>query len=314
MNIKRTFCLLLAFMMAFTIAFPTTIFADELDGELFDEGYYEYEEPYSEELVYGNGDTNTADDGNNGENIIVTDPGESNRDPAEENGQDGYETNGLEEEDNLLLGNAESVGQTVTADGNEQNESDAFAVLAIPVTITITKQPEDTIANAGEYAMVSVEAEGSDTLTYQWYYKAASDTTFKVSSVKTNEYKITMGAVWDGMQVYCKVSNGSSSVDSNTVTLSLPGIVSGDFVFAKIADTNNLALIEYKGTGVASIQVPNQVDGMTVTEIGKEITAEEMGVFEGKTELTAVALPNSITVIHDRAFKDCTNLSTMTTY
>ena len=201
----------------------------------------------------------------------------------------------------------------IVSNGSSSVKSNTVT-LSLPAVPTITKQPENTIANDGEYATVSVEAEGSDTLTYQWYYKAASDTTFKVSSVKTNEYKITMGAVWDGMQVYCKVSNGSSSVDSNTVTLSLPGIVSGDFVFAKIADTNNLALIEYKGTGVASIQVPNQVDGMTVTEIGKEITAEEMGVFEGKTELTAVALPNSITVIHDRAFKDCTNLSTMTTY
>ena len=116
-----------------------------------------------------------------------------------------------------------------------------------------------------------------------------------------------MTSATDGRQVYCVVKDkNNDTLTTRTATLTLENIVVGDFEFSKIANTNNLALVKYTGNAT-SITVPDIVNNMTVTEIG-------MGVFEGHTELTSAELPNSITVIRERAFKGCTNLSTMTTY
>ena len=87
----------------------------------------------------------------------------------------------------------------------------------------------------------------------------------------------------------------------------------GGNVFSRIAETNNLALVKYNGNA-ANVEVPNIVDGMSVTEIGKPLADGEKGVFEDNTSLTSIKLPNSIAVIRERAFKGCSNLSTMTTY
>jgi hypothetical protein len=375
MNIKRTLCLLLALMMAFSVVFPSAIYADD-EIELYEEEYVDYAEPIEEEMIIDEvideeeqiveeavveeaiveedaslideDDSVTAEaEQQNEEQLtvgeitlveaetfgaaptIVTQP----QDTTAEIGQ--YATVTVEAQGSGTLTyqwyykaasdtafkassaktNTYRIKMTAAWDGmqiyckvsNGTSSVDSeIATLSLPSDITITKQPQDTTAEIGQYATITVEAEGEN-LTYQWYYKAASDTAFKASSAKTNTYRIKMTAAWDGMQIYCKVSNGTSSVDSEIATLSLPAIVSDDFVFEKIEGTNNLVLVEYKGTGVARIKVPNIVDGMTVTEIGA-------GVFEGKAELTAVELPNSITAIRERAFKNCTNLSTMTTY
>ena len=170
----------------------------------------------------------------------------------------------------------------------------------------IVKQPEDVSVKIGETASVTVEAQGEN-LSYTWYFKNKGASSFRKSTLTTNVYSVKMEAALDGRELYCVVKNGDGkTIETNHVFMTT-AIVSGDFVFEKIEGTNNLVLVEYKGTGVARIKVPNIVDGMTVTEIGA-------GVFEGKAELTAVELPNSITAIRERAFKNCTNLSTMTTY
>ena len=50
MNIKRTLCLLLALMMAFSVVFPSAIFADD-EIELYEEEYVDYAEPVEEEMI-----------------------------------------------------------------------------------------------------------------------------------------------------------------------------------------------------------------------------------------------------------------------
>ena len=131
-----------------------------------------------------------------------------------------------------------------------------------------------------------------------------------------------MAEKYDGLQAYCVIkSNNKDSVTTRTATMTMSGIVSGPFVFERIGDTNNLVLVEYNPTNdpdiasIKSIKVPDSVDGMPVTEIGKSPLAEdEQGVFEGNTTITSIELPNGITKIGERAFKGCSNLSTMTTY
>ena len=123
-----------------------------------------------------------------------------------------------------------------------------------------------------------------------------------------------MSTIQVDMQVFCRISNGTDSIDSEIATLSLSAIISGDFVFKKIDGTNNLTLIEYTGNA-SSVTVPGSVDGMTVTEIGvSPLGSGEKGIFEDNTTLTSITLPNSITAIREKAFKGCTNLSTMSTY
>jgi len=191
-------------------------------------------------------------------------------------------------------------------DGKTIESDHVFFSVGTDGVFKITKQPEDVSAVIGETAEISVEAQGKD-LTYTWYFKNKGKSKFSKSSVTTATYSVAMQAVLDGREMYVVVTNGDGkTIESDHVFFSISSIVSGDFVFKKIDGTNNLMLTEYKGND-ASITVPGTVDNMTVTEIGKS-------VFEGNTTLTSVALPNSITAIREKAFKGCTNLSSMTTY
>ena len=312
MKLRKTLCFLLAMIMAFAIAFPGSIFAEEYFPE--EELVFEEESSFSdnwieEELI----DELTSSD-------IVDDYYE---DWIEDEFVD-YDQPSLNEEVELVEEDEVLLEEPTEEDDNEVPDTEDTEVIGELVlvdnetfeaasSINITKQPKDVTAKLGEYATVSVTAEGDD-LTYQWYYKAAGTSEFKASSAKTNLYRIRMTTQWDGMQVYCEIKSGSETLNTNVATISLANIVSGDFVFQRIDGTNNLTLIEYKGSA-SSITIPGTVEGMTVTEIGvSPLASGEKGVFEGNTTLTSVKLPNTITAIREKSFKGCTNLSTMTTY
>ena len=291
MNIKRTLCLLLELMMAFSVVFPSAIFADD-EIELYEEEYVDYAEPVEEEMII--------------DEVILD---EEEQIVEEEIVEDVIVEEEISEDDASLI----DVDDSVMAEDEQQNEeqpaateitlAEAETFGAAPVIVT---QPKDVTVGLGETASVTVEAQGEN-LSYTWYFKNKGASSFRKSALTTNVYSVEMEAALDGRELYCVVKNGDGkTIETNHVFMTT-AIVSGDFVFEKIEGTNNLVLVEYKGTGVARIKVPNIVDGMTVTEIGA-------GVFEGKAELTAVELPNSITAIRERAFKNCRNLSTMTTY
>ena len=69
---------------------------------------------------------------------------------------------------------------------------------------------------------LSLKAEGSD-LKYQWYYKKKGASDFSVWTNRTHASEtVTPNATWDGIQLYCKVTDGSGkSVDSDIVTVTL---------------------------------------------------------------------------------------------
>ena len=64
-----------------------------------------------------------------------------------------------------------------------------------------------------------------------------------------------------------------------------------------------LTVVGYQGNASVLV-IPNKVEGYTVTKIGES-------AFEGNTVLTSIDLPDSITVIGKKAFKNCVNLSEM---
>ena len=204
----------------------------------------------------------------------------------------------------------------IVKDGSGNSVTSEAATLTVS-TLTITSQPKSYSGAEGSNATFTVAASGSG-LTYQWQYKLANSTTWTDSpaaSAKTASLTVEATTARNGNQYRCIVKDSSgNSVTSEVATLTISTIVSGDFVFKKIEGTNNLTLIEYKGSA-SNIEVPGRVDGMTVTEIGVSPLGDgEKGVFEGNTTLTSIKLPNTITAIREKSFKGCTNLSTMTTY
>ena len=80
--------------------------------------------------------------------------------------------------------------------------------------------------------------------------------------------------------------------------------------YSIISGTDNVLISKYSGNDSSVVIPTNPKYGShtyTVTEIGEE-------AFMGKTSLSSIDLPNTITAIRARAFKNCSNLANMTTH
>ncbi len=77
-----------------------------------------------------------------------------------------------------------------------------------------------------------------------------------------------------------------------------------DGVYYEVIDTATARVKSYSGAS-ASVTVLGDIEGYAVVEIGA-------GAFEGNQAIQSIDLPDSITVIGARAFKNCTNLKSMT--
>ncbi len=88
--------------------------------------------------------------------------------------------------------------------------------------LSITAQPVSVSVPGGNTAKVSVKAYGNG-LKYTWYYKDTGMTDFKKTDAFTGStYSVTMNAIRNGRQVYCKVTDQyEKSVKTNTVTLNM---------------------------------------------------------------------------------------------
>ena len=303
MKKNRILCLIISLVMLLGIALPANVLAEEiiLEDEGYEE-YYEYENVFEEEVLVEeeNEIVDAAMDQNEEEIIVVEDEVEQE----------------LAEEDPVALTDEthvadESVQDQTMTDAAEAEltlvETESFSVPTVgPV---ITEQPEDVAGALGTDATFKVVATGSG-LKYQWYFSSNNGVKWTKTSVTgctTDTITMEITEARNGNLYRCVVTDGSgNSKTSEAAKLTISNIVDGDLVFEKIGDTNNLILVKYNGNA-AAVTVPSAVNNMTVTEIDEE-------VFMDKTALTSIDLPNSITVIHARAFKGCTNLSTMTTH
>ena len=190
---------------------------------------------------------------------------------------------------------SDSHGNSVTSD---------VATLTVGTPLQITEQPQNIAAAEGTSVTLHVAAKG-DGLSYQWQRSDDNGATWWNCSCKTADWTFTMLASYNGIPYRCIVSDShGNSVASNVVTLSTSSqIVSGDFVFDLTADGSGYYVKAYTGSA-QDVTVPGTVNGKPVTEIGEE-------AFMGKEFLTCIDLPDSITVIRARAFKNCSNLSEM---
>ena len=111
------------------------------------------------------------------------------------------------------------------------------------------------------------------------------------------------------------VKNGTLEATSKAALLTIavpdPTFTLDGCTYEVIENTMNVFVKSFDDGNVSSVTIPAQVvfndKTYNVTEIGE-------AAFENNTKITAVSLPNSIQVIHARAFKNCSNLSTMTTH
>ena len=94
--------------------------------------------------------------------------------------------------------------------------------VTVKFPVSITTQPADVSAVSGEKVTFTVAAEGSG-LSYQWYYKksGASDWSLWKSHTTATTTAVS-NDTWNGMQVYCKVTDQNGySVNSNTATITV---------------------------------------------------------------------------------------------
>ena len=108
--------------------------------------------------------------------------------------------------------------------GNSVNSN--IVTLKMAAGVKITSQPQNVTVAEGETASATVVATG-DGLTYKWYYKDTSSSSFNLSSNTTKTYSCTMSSARNGRKIYCVVGDKyGNSVTSNTVTLSMKSATS----------------------------------------------------------------------------------------
>ena len=108
---------------------------------------------------------------------------------------------------------------TVKATSSNGLYASCTVTVTAPTELKITRQPQDCYATVGEKASVSLAASG-DGLSYQWYVKNKSSSSFAKSSIAKAAYSVTMSEAIDGRQLYCIVTDQyGNSVTSNMATL-----------------------------------------------------------------------------------------------
>ena len=179
--------------------------------------------------------------------------------------------------------------------------TNTFKILK-PAAITFT-HIDDITAALG--ATIQFHVDATNVKSYQWEFlkegtwKSASGTGNNTATMTyvVNEARYTF-------EYRCKLTAADGSfVYTNTFKILKPAAYELDgVIYAPLTETTCM-VVSYAGSA-ASLEIPQTVQGMTVTEIGEE-------AFMGNTTLESIGLPDTIEVIHARAFKNCTNLSNM---
>ena len=193
---------------------------------------------------------------------------------------------------------------------NATSENILLTLITTPAGPEITDQAHDIEARAGQQVNLYVTATGSG-LSYQWQYKlTATSTVWRTptsAGSKTASWKFAMTSGIAGRVYRCVVTDANGqTATSEEILLTLSTVFVVDDVTYEALTSTTCKVVSYSGTA-SSLTIPATVEGMRVTEIGEE-------AFMGNTTLTSISLPNTITAIRARAFKNCTNLSSMTTH
>lgn len=106
--------------------------------------------------------------------------------------------------------------------GHSVSSNTATVLLGNMTKLEIVTQPADVTTKIGKNVTFSLEAKG-DGLTYQWYYKKTGSSSWSLWKNHSDACtSATSNTSWEGMQVYCQVSDQyGNRVDSDAVTIHL---------------------------------------------------------------------------------------------
>ena len=178
---------------------------------------------------------------------------------------------------------------------------------------TITKQPTSVNITNGKTASVSVGAVG-EKLTYKWYYKDPGAKSFKKASGTKSTYSCTMTSKINGRQVYCVVkSKYGGSIKTNVVTLS-SSAKCGNSVYwtwdgsGTLTITGSGAMFNYEDGKAPWNSIKSSIK---TVKISSGVTTVGARAFKDCTNITSVALPATLTDIKEWAFKGCEKLTSI---
>lgn len=132
------------------------------------------------------------------------------------------------------------------------------ATITIDQPLTILTQPKDATAKPDERVKFSVKAQGKGTLKYQWYFKKAGSSSWKIwNNLTTASMSSVSNPTWNLMQVRCKVTDNSGSVYSDTATVTIEQpltiLTQPTDIFTEVGKTIKLA-VKAQGTGILTYQ------------------------------------------------------------
>ena len=190
--------------------------------------------------------------------------------------------------------------------GNGTSVASDSAIMTVGNPVVIVSHPEDASAPVGEYVTFKIVAENVET--YQWQYSKNGTTWYDCTTTSwpgadTAEVTAKVTATRDGYQFRCVVTGAGKTLESDIATMTVNNNVVIDDVTYEALTSTTCRVISYTGTA-STLVIPEVVSGMTVVEIGEE-------AFMGNTTLVSIDLPDTITIIRARAFKNCSKLSEM---
>ena len=164
--------------------------------------------------------------------------------------------------------------------GNSVKSNTATVTLASgPI---ITTQPTNQNIVLGQSLTLSVKATGS-ALEYQWYFRKKGVDTFSKWNGRTHASEtVTPNATWDGIQLYCRVTDGSGeSVKSATVTVRVLSISTQPT--GKSITLGQSVTLSLKATG----------SGLSYQWYFKKKGQSAFSKWNGHTKATETATPNA---------------------
>ena len=191
---------------------------------------------------------------------------------------------------------------------NDSNDVIYTNVVYIVEPFEIVTQPTDFAGVVGDTATFTVEAVGATA--YQWQVRAKGSEnnwgSTSLTGAKTDTLTFAITAARAGNEYRCKLTNNNNDVIYTDVVYIVEPVVEtieeDGVVYVKLTQ-NTVAIQSYSGNAT-SLAIPETVNGCTVTAVGA-------CAFEGNQILESIDLPDTITVIGNKAFKNCINLREM---
>ena len=150
--------------------------------------------------------------------------------------------------------------------------------------IRITAQPVSVSVNSGTVVRFTVKAESDKALAYQWYYRKKGVKTWSLwRGHTTASTTASANDTWNGMQVYCRISDGSRYVSSDISVITLVNVL-------KITEQPADAALNVGDT--AKFTVKAQGSGLTYQWYYKKYGVSGWSLWKGHTTATTSACAN----------------------